>query len=478
MRLTKADVRNLERAVAKESLAEFAKMAWHVLEPATDLKWGWALDAICEHLEAVTAGEIPRLLMNVPPGTMKSMLVGVIWPAWEWGPKGLLFHRFLGTAHSATLAIRDNRKCRILIASAWYQERWPVALMADQNAKNKFENTSTGFREAMAFTGMTGSRGDRVMLDDPISAFDANSPAELEKARLSFTETLPHRINSEKSAIVVIMQRLNELDTTGVILSMGLDYVHLRIPMEFEPKFRCRTAIGWVDPRTEEGELMFPERFGQDQIKELKRTLGTYGTAGQLQQRPTPRGGGLFKSDWWKFYDTLPVLSHRIIFGDTASKTKEQNDFSVLQCWGYTRENSAYLIDQIRGKWEAPELLVQARAFWKKHSAKSAGPSALRAFKVEDASSGTALIQTLKKEHIPIKGINRGTDKVSRAHDVTPTIEAGSVFLPRQAEWLSDYLLEFSKFPKGANDDQVDPTMDAISEIVGGANDYTLEGVF
>ena len=175
MILKAADIRAIERELCRRSLADFAKRAWHVLEPSTELKWGWALDAICEHLEAVTSGEINRLVMNVPPGTMKSLLTGVIWPAWEWGPKGLPHMRFVGTAHEETLAIRDSRKCRDLIKSEWYQSHWPVALLRDLDGKREFGNASKGVRQARAFTSMTGVRGDRIIVDDPISADSANA---------------------------------------------------------------------------------------------------------------------------------------------------------------------------------------------------------------------------------------------------------------------------------------------------------------
>ena len=151
-----------KREQCRRSLAEFAKQAWHVLEPAAEMKWGWCLDAICEHLEAVTDGRIRRLVMNVPPGSMKSLLTGVIWPAWEFGPKGMPDKRFLSTAHKQDLAIRDSMKCRRLIQSEWYQSNWPLIITSDQNQKAKFDLLATGFREAMAFTSLTGSRGDRV----------------------------------------------------------------------------------------------------------------------------------------------------------------------------------------------------------------------------------------------------------------------------------------------------------------------------
>lgn len=468
MQLTNADLLAIERELCRRSLAEFAKRAWKVLEPATELKWGWALDAICIHLEAVTHGCITRLLMNVPPGSMKSLLTGVIWPAWEWGPCGMPEMRFVGTAHEEQLAIRDSRRCRDLIKSEWYQGLWNVELASDLDGKREFGNKNKGIRQARSFTSMTGVRGDRVILDDPISADNANSAAKLEQARIAFTETLPTRVNSEKSAIVVIMQRLNEKDVSGVILDMGLPYVHLRIPMRFEPEHRCTTSIGWQDPRTEEGELMFPERFGEVQVKELETTLGSYGAAGQLQQRPSPRGGGIINTSWFQYWQVLPQLEFRFITADTAQKTAEQNDYSVMQCWGRSITGQAVKIDQIRGKWEAPELLVQARAFWLKQlndNRHQCQKAQLRGMYVEDKVSGTGLIQTLRREGLPVIAVQRNKDKISRGHDAAPFIESGNVVLHQDAPWLSGFLAEVSTFPNGANDDQLDPLFDAINLV-------------
>lgn len=453
--LSKADLMACERELCRRSLAEFAKLAWRVLEPAAELKWGWALDAICEHLEAVTDGRITRLLVNVPPGCMKSLLTGVIWPAWEWGPRGMPWLRYVGTAHEEQLAIRDSRRCRDLIKSDWYQSLWPVDLAADLDGKREFGNTAKGVRQARSFTSMTGVRGDRVILDDPISAYAANSAAALEAAKVAFLETLPTRVNNDKSAIVVIMQRLNEADVSGVILSMGLPYVHLCIPMRYEPARKCSTEIGWEDPRAQSGELMFPERFSEAAVRQLEIALGTYGTAGQLQQAPAPRGGGIIKTEWYRYWTSLPAVEWRVITADTAQKTGEANDYSVLQCWGRSTIGQAVLLDQLRGKWEAPELITHARAFWGKHTG-------CRAMYVEDKVSGTGLIQTLRREGIPVLAVQRNKDKISRAHDAAPFIESGNVLLPRDAPWLSDFLAESESFPAGAHDDQLDPMFDAI----------------
>lgn len=459
MILTSEHVAEAKRELAKRSLADFARQSWHVLEPGTPIKWGWALDAICEHLEAITAGQIKRLLMNVPPGSMKSLLTGVMWPAWEWINRPEL--RIIGTSHAQHLAIRDSLKCRRLVQSDWYQARWPVNLVSDQNSKTKFENDKTGFREAMAFTGMTGSRGDRIAVDDPHSVDDANSAARLYSDVLTFREALPSRVNNDQSAIAIVMQRLNEGDISAVAIELGYD--HLCIPMRYDGERRA-TGIGWTDPRKIIGDLMFADRFPEAQVVDLEKSLGSYATAGQLQQRPTPRGGGIIKSNWYGFYLVPPAIEWRAIFADTAQKTGRENDYSVLQCWGRSIVGQAVLLDQIRGKWEAPDLLMQSRAFWNKHKA-IAGKGQLRAIKVEDKVSGTGLVQTLRREGIPIHGIQRNNDKVTRAHDAAPFIESGNVLLPEDAPWLADFLKESDTFPMGSHDDQLDPMFDAIRDV-------------
>lgn len=457
VRLTPEDILNCERELCRRSLAEFAKRAWHILEPGTPLVWGWALDTICEWLESVTSGERKRVVMNVPPGSMKSLLTGVIWPAWEWGPQGRPDLRYVGTAHSQDLAVRDNMKCRRLIQSDWYQKRWPIALTSDQNAKTKFENDRTGFRQASSFQGITGYRGDRVILDDPHSVDDANSVAKLTSDVTLFREALPSRVNNNDSAIVIIMQRLNEADISAVAIELGYD--HLCIPMRYEAN---RPDITWLGDKID-GALMFPDRFGEEQVSQLEKAMGSYAVAGQLQQRPSPRGGGIIKQAWYRYYRERPALEWRAIYADTAQKTGQENDYSVFQCWGRSTTGQAVLLDQMRGKWEAPDLLAQARSFWLKHKAEPGAP--LRAMKVEDKVSGTGLIQSLRREGVPIVPVQRNRDKISRAHDAAPFIEAGNVLLPEWADWLDGLLAESSAFPTGAHDDQLDPMFDAIAEV-------------
>lgn len=474
--LSPADLLECERELYRRSLADFVQGAWAVLEPGQPYSHGWHIDAVCDHLTAVTRGEIIRLLINIPPGTMKSLLVNVFWPAWEWGPLGLTHHRFIGASHEEGLATRDNMKMRRLIQSEWFQERWPLPLTGDQNAKTYFENTDTGWRQSCPVKSMTGKRGDRVIWDDPHSVEGALSEADRQTAIRVFNETLPTRLNNpDRSAIVVIMQRLHEQDISGHILANDFGYVHLCLPMEFEPERRCCTPIGFIDPRTEPEELLFPARFSRIVVDRDKKVLGSNGTAGQFQQRPAPRGGGMFKEAWFGWYKVPPKIKYRVIYGDTAQKTKEGNDYSVFECWGLTFEGQLVLLDLLRGKWESPELRRNCKEFYKKHKAVQ-GQGTLRAVKIEDKSSGTDLIQSIKREGVPIIGIPRSVDKVTRAHDAAPYVEAGLVLLPdsERAPWVSDFMREVSQFPKGTNDDQVDPMLDAILDNLGGVTiDYS-----
>lgn len=466
--LTIEDALEAERELCRRSFAYFIRRAWPQIIPDY-LQWNWHMDAMADHLQALANGEIPsnRLLINVPPGASKSTVVGVMYSAWLWGPFGQPWHRYIGAAHEQGLAVRDNRLTRELITSKWYQRLWPLALKGDQNEKLYFENEARGFRQACAVASMTGRRGHTIGLDDPLSPEKAHSDTEREKAIRVLSETIPTRLNDPAtSAIVIVMQRLHELDPAGYVLSEDLGYEHLCIPMEYEPNSTKATCIGWEDPRKEDGELMFPNRFPQEVVDRDKKALGSYAWAGQMQQRPSPAGGGIFKDEWWEYVSDLPRIKYRAIYADTAQKTKEESDYTVFECWGATETGQPILLDMVRGKFEAPELLERARAFWAKHSAQK-DKGALRAFKVEDKVSGTGLIQTLRREGLPVVAIQRNKDKVTRAHDVAPVAEAGNVLLYRECPHLSDFLSEASAFPNGAHDDTLDPMMDAIADISG-----------
>lgn len=301
------------------TLAGFVREAWHVLEPNARLIWSWHIDAITDHLSAVTDGRINRLLINVPPGSMKSLLVSVLWQAWEWGPRGKRSLRYLTTAFNDGPVKRDTRKTRDLILSEWYQALWPEVSLT-RTAEMSFANSDTGTREGVSFGSLTSQRGDRLIIDDPHSTETAESETERNNTTRKFREGALNRLNDqEKSAIVVIMQRLHEDDISGVILKMGMGYTHLMLPMEFEPERACHTEIGFADPRSYDGELLDPVRFPREVFDQLKRDSTDYAIAGQYQQRPAPREGGLFKRHWFEVVPAAPAAARRVRGWDLAA---------------------------------------------------------------------------------------------------------------------------------------------------------------
>jgi len=384
--------RELEKADAAESLLEFMKAGWHALEPQADFVYGWAVEAICEHLQAVTDGDIKRLLINVPPGCTKSMTTSVFWPMYEWGPANLATYRYITCAYDQALPIRDHIRSRDLALSEWYQANWGDrwTFKGDQNAKVRYENDHTGWRQASSTgSGLTGHRGDRIILDDPHAVRDLESEVVREDALRWFAETLPTRLNQPaKSAIVVIMQRIHERDVSGLILSKELDYEHLCLPMQFEKATRSFTTVprkdvpperrvkfivegmalpewlteedlerrrhlpdgsdemkvprDWAgefklvwcqDRRTEEDELLWPERFTWESVEELKEAFrswgGSYAEAGQLQQRPAPRGGGAFQRADFQYLDITPECTEICRGWDFAGSERKKSPYTV-----------------------------------------------------------------------------------------------------------------------------------------------------
>lgn len=464
----------IDRELASRSLREFVRLAWPIVEPSTPFVPGWHIDAIVDHLEAVTRGEIRNLLINVPPRHMKSLLVSVLWPAWEWirHPE----RRWLYSSYAATLSIRDSVRCRTLIESPWYSRFWGdrYALASDQNTKMRFENNRSGYRIATSVGGAaTGEGGDRIVCDDPHNVGEVESDSVRKSTIDWFDVVMSTRVNDPKTASkVVVMQRCHQRDLSGHLLEQG-GWQHLRLPAEFEEP-RCVTSIGWTDPRAQPGELLWPERFGAKEIADLKISLGSYAAAGQLQQRPSPAGGGLIKRHWFKFWQprgaNLPPVMVRFPDGtqrqvmaepiatvderaqswDCSFKDLDTSDFVVGQVWG--RLGSYFLLlDQVRDRMDCPATVKAVRAL----SAKWAGCSAKL---IEDKANGSAVLQMLGREIPGLLPVNPGGGKVARAAAVSPLIEAGNVYLPHpaQAPWVEDFIEECAAFPNGAHDDQVD----------------------
>lgn len=456
------------------TLAGFVREAWHVLEPDTPYVHNWHIEAICDHLEAVTDGRITRLLINVPPGSSKSLIVSVLWPAWEWGPKGRRSLRYLTTAFNETPVKRDTRKCRDLILSEWYQSLWPEVQLV-RTGETSFANSSTGTREGVPFSSLTSQRGDRLIIDDPHSTETAESETERANTARKFREGAVNRLNDQKrSAIVVIMQRLHEQDISGVILSLKMDYVHLMLPMEFDPTRACATVIGFRDPRTQDGELLDPERFPRSEVEKLQRDMGSYGYSGQYQQRPSPRSGGMFQRSDFEIVRAVPARGRRVRAWDFAAsqqKKGRQPDWTVgLRM--LLSDGVFYIEDVLRGRWSAGE--VERRL---KNTTTQDGQAVTVRMPQDPGAAGKADAETKVKllagYSVVVKPISG--DKATRATPASAQAEAGNVKLVEGA-WNDAFLDEVSGFPTGMFDDQVDAFADALNELALGSS-YSWDNV-
>lgn len=452
-----------EREYCKRSLANFIRRAWHVVEPAQPYSHGWHIDAICEHLEAVHNGQSKRLAIAVPPGSMKSLSSSVLFPAWEWGPLGATAMRTIATSHSENLAIRDNLRAKRLIESEWYQSAWPeVKLTRDQQSKSNFENTSTGFRQASPFTSLTGKRGDRVIIDDPLSVDGANSDQVRSKVLETFTEAVPTRLNSpENSAIVVIAQRLHEQDVIGYIEANGLGYDYLMIPMEFDPTRKCYTSIGWEDPRTEENELMFPERFPRTVVERDKKILGSYAVSSQFQQLPIPRQGGLFQPDRIKIVDSLPFNEDLIYCrGWDLAGTEGAGAYTVGVLLAYSRDTKRFIIVDVRRERLGPQGV---RTLMTK-TAERDGFDVPIVFPQDPGQAGKSQVQDIVADlaGFRVTPERQTGSKELRAEPLAAQIEAGNVDMVF-APWNEEFLKEMRFFPRGRYKDQVDAVSSAFN---------------
>lgn len=479
-------------------LYNFIDHFWDVLEPDAELQKGWALLAMCKYLNAVSDGRITRLLINVPPGSMKSLLVNVFWPAYEWLVLDRGSLRYISFSYGSHLTERDNEKLGDLLASNKAQELFPNFQLRARG-KQKVSNYRTGFKFATSVGGVgTGERGDRVLLDDPHNVKEAESDTVRTETVRWFREAMSNRLNNmTTSVIVVIMQRVHEDDVSGNIIAEELGYVHLMIPMEFEPDRRTVTYLGgklfWADPRTVDGQCFWPERFPPASVVECK-LLGEHAYAGQYQQRPEPRGGGLFKRAYWRRYPMPDGQYPRPYFVlaslDGAFTEKKENDPCGFTCWGAFHDD------------EGNKAAITLTA-WRKHlplhkNVRPKEPDEPWLHYKHETEKDWGLVQWMHYECLRWGGVNKllienkangldvsnellrlfswaqfvvelcdpkRNDKFARALAVQPVFAEGLIYtiderLKRQ--WPETLITDMALFPRGRFDDQVDSTTQAL----------------
>lgn len=435
-------------------------------------------------LDRVISGEISRLIINVGPGYTKTeeAVVAFIARGQAINPRA----RFIHASFSSELVNESSVRIKDVMGSEPYQEMWGVQFKADQDAKGLWRTEQrggllakpaggpiTGFRAGLMEPGFTGA----LVIDDPLKPDDAFSELKRKKINDRWHSTFKSRLAHEGVPVIIIMQRLHVDDLSGFLLkgNGGCKWHHLLLPIRIDSSepYPAEFTHGIpIDHGLSDGAL-WPAKHSAAQVKDLEGAdpEANYVFMSQYMQSPTVMGGNLFKEGWLTEYDVLPPLSWRAVYADTAQKVKTKSDFTSLEEWGAGIDGKAYLLDKVHGKFEAPELVTVADAFWNKCKARPAHVfGALRAFKVEDKVSGTGLIQHLSRMAIPVVAIERAIDKYQRALDVLPSFAAGLVLINPDLPELAAYKREMLSFTGTGDtkDDQVDTTIDAVKDICGG----------
>ncbi len=470
----------VEAELAKRSLIEFVRQSWRIIEPGTPFVEGWHHSAICEHLEAVTRGEIRKLVISVPPEHSKSTIVSRCWPAWGWLQDPSF--DWLFSSYSAQRAVGDSVACRNIIESNWYRRHWGnlFRLTSDQNQKTRYTNSQQGERISMGLLGSgTGEHGDFVACDDPHNIRDQWSPTKLESTVMTWDQVMSRCVNDpQTSRHLIIMQRLHHRDLAAHCLRQG-GYEYLMLPSLYDSTRTKTTSIGWKDPRTRKDDLLWPARFSDTEISDAKVRLGARGFSSQHQQNPSQEEGAIFKRQYWRHYANEPEniaaqMDEIIQSWDMAFKDLETSSKVAGHVWGRKGANR-YLLDRVCEHLDFVEsirALIRMSEKWPRAGAKI----------IEDKANGTAVMSALKQKVTgliawPPKGKSMGS-KIARANAMQPEAEAGNIWLPdpNKYPWVEEFIEYCVAFPGGEYDDDIDAMTQAHDRfrstlVIGGKED-------
>jgi len=448
--MTNTDPADLLTVLLRRDLSSFIQRSFATVDPGSPYSHNWHIDAIAYQLERIARGEIQRLIITMPPRSLKSISASVAFPAWFLGryPK----KRILAVSYSESLAEKLAFDSMKVMASDWYQDTFPLTRIArNRSRKFDFETSLGGGRYSASVSGsLTGRGGDLIIIDDPHKPDEAQSDVRRNSVLDWFASTLRSRCNDPANTpIILIQQRIHENDLAGMLLDQG-GWVHLNLSAIAEEDETFDLGLRGMMHR-KEGDLLHAERLPRDLLSDYQANLGSYVYTAQYQQRPAPREGGIVKWDWFKTYETAPLQGEQdeiVQSWDTASCAGELNDYSVCTTW-FVRRPQAYMLDLWRGRLEYPDLQRKIRSMAVQMNAKRV--------LVEQAGSGLSLIQDLQRfSDLNVIGIVPKQDKATRLMSVSAMIEAGRVLVPKDAPWLAEFHREVMLFPNARHDDQVD----------------------
>lgn len=452
-----------QKEAAEQDLLAFVRMHWHVVEPETPLIEGWPLEAMCDMLMAASDGDVTRVLLNVPPGFMKSLLLCVFWPAWEWGPCNMPHLRYISASYNSALPERDNGRFARIIQDPVYQQLWGDRVKLVRQGAGLVENSATGWKRASSTGGgTTGHRGDRILIDDANNPNDVESDDVRQSTIQWLREVMPDRLNhQERGVIINLQQRTHEQDATGTLAEFGSGYVWMSIPMEFDPLRMCSVVLrenedgtqeGWTDPRgldedgnvleglytdhkgelkvrmgspmaKAEGTLAWPERFSAEACERLKMIKGAYAWSGQYQQSPTIRGGGVLRREWWNTWTArqFPDMGTTVLSVDTAYEMNKENDWNAIQGWGAFEGDAGTPNFILMGAWRYKAPLAQLVARIAEHAREIKADYILIEHKSRGRDVADELLRLYASEpwQIVLLKVSSTVDKIARLNAVT-----------------------------------------------------------
>jgi predicted phage terminase large subunit-like protein len=456
--MAKASETRLLRTALHSDFTAFGRKVFMTLESGQAYVPNWHLEAIAHQLERVRRGEIKRLIINMPPRSLKSVTASVAFPAFVLGHDPA--RRIICVSYSGDLAKKHANDFRAVLEAPWYQTLFERTRIGQKDSETEIELTARGFRLATSVGGtLTGRGGDLIVIDDPLKPDDAHSETKRNAANEWFKNTLLSRLDDKRTgAIIIVMQRVHMDDLTGFVTTQSSEWRVLSLPAIAEIDEVIPISDRKVH-RRRVGEALSPEREPLSVLENLKTQLGSDAFSAQYQQMPVPPGGATIKRHWIKRYAELPLQRERSLIlqsWDTASKGGPENDFSVCTTWFISRDRRWYLIDVWRKRVDYPELKAAVRTLASRHAAERV--------LVEDAGAGISLVQELLGEVDGILAVKPNRDKITRMSVVSSKFESGLVFLPERAPWLADFEAELFAFPGSRHDDQCDSVSQALTD--------------